>query len=174
MRDYRVGKGNTMLRTLAIVLFTAFTTPAFAGPGTDLGHDAAVLRDEAQARADALAASPAAPAPEFDSADAFVTGVDEFAAAAAILSRDIEQAGGPQDLRCIFRGMSADASARLDHFSEAQTRADLARVYLEYVYLFGQAAEIAPEADAELPRVEPDPGFTCPASPTPFAGTDDS
>ncbi|MEN0652773.1 MULTISPECIES: hypothetical protein [Hyphobacterium] len=155
-----------MFRTLVIALFAVSAAPAFAGPGADLGEEAAALRDEAQSRADALAAAPAAPAGPAD--DAFVVRVEEFAAAAAILSRRIEDADGPQDLRCIFRGMSADAGARLDDFAEAETQADTARVYLEYVYLFNQAAEIAPEADADLPRVEPDPGFACPASRDPL------
>ena len=64
--------------------------------------------------------------------------------------------------------MSADAGARLDDFAEAETQADTARVYLEYVYLFNQAAEIAPEADADLPQVEPDVGFSCPARRNPL------
>lgn len=155
-----------MLRSLVIALFALSTAPAFAGPGADLGAEAAALRDEAQARADALAAAPAAPAVDAD--ETFVVRVEEFSAAAAMLSRRIEDANGPQDLRCIFRGMSADAGARLDDFAEAQTQADTARVYLEYVYLFNQAAEIAPEADADLPQVEPDPGFACPASRSPL------
>lgn len=161
-----------MLRTLVLALFAAASAPAFAGPGTELGAEAEVLRDEAQARADALAQAPAAPAQELDMADPFLTGVDEFAAATAMLSRRIEDAGGPQDLRCIFRGMSADAAVRLDDFAAAETQADMARVYLEYVYLFNQAAEIAPEADDDLPREEPDPGFVCPASRHPFGQTD--
>ncbi|MCF8880561.1 hypothetical protein L5876_12110 [Hyphobacterium sp. SN044] len=155
-----------MFRPLIIALFAVSAAPAFAGPGADLGTEAAELRDEAQARADALAASPAAPAEAVD--ESFVVRVEEFSAAAAMLSRRIEDANGPQDLRCIFRGMSADAGARLDDFAEAETQADTARVYLEYVYLFNQAAEIAPEADAELPRIEPDPGFACPASRDPL------
>lgn len=159
-----------MLRLFAIALFAATAAPAaFAGPGSELGEVAAELRDEAQARADALSAAPAAPAPEMDSADPFLTGVDEFAAGAALLSRRIEEGGGPQDLRCIFRGMSADAAERMAHFETAETQADLARTYLEYVYLMNQAAEIAPEADTELPQVEPDPGFTCPARRDPLA-----
>lgn len=155
-----------MFRPLVIALFAVSAAPAFAGPGADLGAEAAALRDEAQARADALVAAPAAPAEAVD--EEFTVRVEEFSAAAAILSRRIEDANGPQDLRCIFRGMSADAGARLDDFAEAETQADTARVYLEYVYLFNQAAEIAPEADADLPQVEPDPGFSCPASRNPL------
>lgn len=156
-----------MLRSLVIALFTLSSAPAFAGPGTELGEEAAALRDEAQTRADELAAAPAAPAGEVD--EDFVVRVEEFAAAAAILSRRIEESDGPQDLRCIFRGMSADAGARLEDFAAAETQADTARIYLEYVYLFNQAAVIAPDADADLPQAEPDPGFTCPASRDPFA-----
>lgn len=156
-----------MLRSLVIALFAVSAAPAIAGPGTDLGLEAAALRDAAQAQADALAAAPAAPA-EAPGED-FVVRVEEFAAAAAMLSRHIEEADGPQDLRCIFRGMSADAGARLSDFDAAETQADTARVYLEYVYLFNQAAVIAPEVDAEIPQAEPDPGFVCPASRDPFA-----
>lgn len=156
-----------MFRPLVIALFAVSAAPAFAGPGADLGEEAAALRDEAQARADALASAPAAPAEPVD--DDFAVRVEEFAAAAALLSRRIGDANGPQDLQCIFRGMSADAGARLDDFAEAETQADTARVYLQYVYLLNQAAEIAPEADADLPQVEPDPGFACPASRNPLA-----
>ena len=109
---------------------------------------AEALRDEASVRADALKAAPAAPAPPLAPGDAFVADVERFALEAMRLSRAIEAAGGAADLKCIFRGMSRDASARLETLGAAETRAALSRAYLAYAALFEDAAIIAADPDA--------------------------
>ncbi|MEO1039290.1 MAG: hypothetical protein AAFX09_07065 [Pseudomonadota bacterium] len=117
------------------------------------------LRVSALQRADALRVGPTAPAVELTPTDGFVVQAEDFSLQALQLSRSIEAANGPADLRCIFRGMSADAGAQLDTLFNAQTRADQARVYLAMASLFEDAERIAadPEAGVEAPA-------SCPAS----------
>lgn len=135
---------RTLLSLIATLVITA---PVFAGPGHDLAASAELLRVEAQARADTFASMPGATLDPIASDDAFLIEVADFAIASARLSLDVENAGGPQDLRCIFRGMAGDAEARMVDLETEQSGADLARVYREYVRLFTQASQIGPLAD---------------------------
>ena len=48
------------------------------------------------------------------------------------LSRAIQQADGPHDLQCIFRGMSDDASERLDALNLADSSGEQARIYADF------------------------------------------
>ena len=138
-----------MIRLL-LSLFALVTLGAAAAAqdAAELAGLAEALKAEAAARADALKSAPAAPAPSPDPGDGFVTDVERFALGAMRLSRAIKAQGGPADLKCIFRGMSRDASARLETLDEAETRADLSRAYTAYAALFEDAAIIAADPDA--------------------------
>lgn len=154
-----------MRTSLAVFAAVMLAAPAFAGPGSDLAETAARLRAEAQSRVETYTAMPAASIPPISDDDPFLTDINDFVAASARLSYRIEASGGPQDLRCIFRGMSGDAEARVPDLESSHSGADLARIYRDYVYLFAQAEEIAPLADD--PDVEEADGVppSCPAEP---------
>ncbi|MEE2565935.1 hypothetical protein [Hyphobacterium marinum] len=136
------------MRNLLVALTAvSMTAPAFAGPGSELAETAGRLRSEAESRAETYTAMPGASIPPIGQDDPFLTDVSEFATASAMLSHRIEASGGPQDLRCIFRGMSGDAQDRIADLETSHSGAELARIYRDYVYLFAQAEEIAPLAD---------------------------
>lgn len=153
------------------ILMTACLTlglvsaPAPAGPGEDFAEFATSLRSQAESRARRAAANPAAPPTRLDIEDPFFFELEQFSVDALRLSRAIDQAGGPVDLRCIFRGMSSDAAARLDALNGADSRGDQARVYRAIADLMRDAAEIAPAVDneADLPDGITPPAY-CPAS----------
>jgi hypothetical protein len=135
-----------------IASIMCLSAPANAGPGADFAEFAETLRTEASVRADWSASRPAAPASPLDIEDPFMFELEQFSADAMRLSRAIDDAGGPMDLRCIFRGMSNDAASRLEALNEAETAADQARIYRAIVNLMRDAVEIAPVVDhSDLP-----------------------
>lgn len=150
-----------MRRLVLAVLSAAFlAAPALAGPGTDLAGFADDLQAEARARAADAASRPAAPASPLDIEDPFYFELEQFSADAMRLARAIEDNDGPLDLRCIFRGISADASDRLEALNTAETAADQARIYRAIADLMRDAVEIAPVVDhSNLPD-----GYAAPAS----------
>tara|TARA_R110002073_G_scaffold1785_4_gene12814 strand:- start:511 stop:981 length:471 start_codon:yes stop_codon:yes gene_type:complete len=150
------------LPALAAALF--ISSAALAGPGADLADAARSIADQAQARAEFATGRPAAPAAEIELGDPLQYELDQFSADAMRLSRAIDAAGGPIDLRCIFRGMSGDAASRLEALNAATTAADQARIYHEISALMHDAAEIAPAADGEDLPVSSGPPGTCPAA----------
>ena len=135
--------------------------PVLAGPGGDLADFAGSIQGQAESRARQAAANPAAPASPIDIEDPFYFELEQFSVDALRLSRAIDTAGGPADLRCIFRGMSADAGQRLDALNTAETSADQARVYRAIAALMQDAVNIAPAVDDEDALPE---GFAPPAS----------
>ncbi len=110
---------------------------------------AAPIAEEAERRAEALRHNPAAPGAPFAADDPLLTELDEFALAARTLSRAIEANGGPEDLKCIFLGMSRDAPARIAQIEAAASRADQSRAYAEIARLARQAERIAADPDAQ-------------------------
>lgn len=150
------------LSALAGLVFAS--SAALAGPGSNLADAARHIADQAQQRADFAAERPGAPAAMIELDDPLQFDLDQFSADAMRLSRAIDEAGGPIDLRCIFRGMSGDAASRLEALNAAATAAEQARIYREISALMHDAAEIAPAADGEeLPATLGPPG-TCPAA----------
>ncbi len=138
---------------LSIAAVISFSASAFAGPGADFSDFAADLREQADERAVIAASTPAAPAQPLDIEDPFFFELEQFSVDAMRLSRAIAQADGPQDLQCIFRGMSEDAADRLEALNDADSSADQARIYRNLSALLRDAEEIAPavdEADMEL------------------------
>lgn len=151
-----------MLRQIAAALLFAAAASvtasgaASAGPGSDFAEFAQRLRGEATARSQAAAARPAAPAEPLDIEDPFGFELEQFSVEALILSRRIDAAGGPVDLRCIFRGMSQDAGNRIEALNTAETAAEQAHIYAGLADLMRDAAEIAPavDSDADLEGIE--------------------
>ncbi|MGX6646883.1 hypothetical protein ACWCOP_02935 [Maricaulaceae bacterium MS644] len=138
-----------MIRTALCVLMLAcaFTAPSLADAARVEALSARIA-PEAELRADLYKSAPAAPADAPAPGDALLADLTDFALAARALSQEIEESGGPQDLRCIFRGMSGDVTDRITALDAAQTRADLSRAYTEIARLAGQAQRIA--SDPEL------------------------
>jgi len=147
-----------MMRTLLMAALAAagLTATAQAGPGADLAEFAERLGAQAEARSQAAAQRPAAPARPLDIEDPFAFELEQFSVEALMLSRRIDAAGGPVDLRCIFRGMSADAGARMEALNDAETAAQQAHIYAGLADLMRDASEIAPavDSDADLSGVE--------------------
>jgi len=134
---------------LAFGLALITTVPALADADRVV-RLAGSIAMEAERRAEALRHNPAAPAIAFEIGDPLLTELDEFALAALTLSRAIEADGGPEDLKCIFLGMSRDAPARIAEVEAAETRADQSRAYAEIARLTRQAERIAAEPEAQV------------------------
>ena len=133
-----------------VVVFVAFLLghgPVLAGPGADFAECANDLRGEAQIRASDAASRPAAPADRIDIEDPFYFELEQFSVDAMRLSRALGDTGGPEDLQCIFRGMSRDMEARLGALNEADSAGEQARIYRAIADLMRDASEIAPAAD---------------------------
>lgn len=133
--------------------------------GAEFAAHAAELQTWVQARAATARAHPAQTAPEFTSDDPLHGGLNELSALAMQLSLSMERRSGPEDLRCIYRGMAQDALDQRQALSDAEIRADRLQVYTDLAYLLEHAAEIGPmadEADIE-PFTGVDPG--CPSGP---------
>jgi len=145
-----------------VIIASAFSVQTAPDISADLVALSQRLHIQAQARAQDMAHSPAAPVAALPPEDGFLTDLNEFALEAYRLSRAVEDSGGPTDLRCIFRGMSEDAEHRAMLLSEPASRADHARAYLEIARLTGQAAEIAATPDAQAAALS----SSCPAQPT--------
>jgi hypothetical protein len=137
-----------MIRTAfcALMLACALTAPGLADAAR-VEALATRIAPEAERRADVYKSAPAAPADAPSPGDALLADLTDFALAARALSQEIEASGGPQDLRCIFRGMSGDVTDRITALDAAQTRADLSRAYTEIARLAGQAQRIASDPD---------------------------
>lgn len=72
--------------------------------------------------------------------------LQRFGLAASRLSTEINQRGGPTDLRCIFRGMADETSKQLAAVASAKSNADQARAYARLTHMLEDAVEIAPAA----------------------------
>lgn len=70
--------------------------------------------------------------------------LQRFGLAASRLSTEIDQRGGPTDLRCIFRGMADETGKQLASASAAKTNADQAKALARLTHILKDAAEIAP------------------------------
>lgn len=77
-------------------------------------------------------------------APALSTELQRFGLAASRLSIEIDQRGGPADLRCIFRGMAAETDKQLAAANAATTGAAQAKALARLTHMLKDAAEIAP------------------------------
>lgn len=70
--------------------------------------------------------------------------LQRFSLAASRLSSEIDQRGGPSDLRCIFRGMAEETGKQLNAANAAATGADQAKALGRLTHMLKDAVEIAP------------------------------
>ena len=70
--------------------------------------------------------------------------LQRFGLAASRLSVEIDQRGGPTDLRCIFRGMAEETDKQLTAASGATNGAVQAQAYARLTHMLKDAVEIAP------------------------------
>lgn len=150
-----------MIRTLlaALLLTLISAASAAAEDAARLQTLSDELRGVALERAQSLSGTAGAASAPVEAHDPFATGVQDFATRSIALSRHIEAVGGPQDLKCIFRGMSEDALARLGDLSEPARNAERARTYRAFAALFEDAAFMAGDTQTQALAALP-----CPAS----------
>ena len=139
---------------LAAALVLSATSQAFAD-AERVERLASAIAQEAVVRAHALERAPAAPAFAPPPGDSLLANMQDFALAALALSDDIEARGGPQDLRCIFRGMGGDVEARIETLLASQSRADQSRAYRDIEALARQAERIAADPQARTDGLTP-------------------
>jgi len=149
----------------ALAALTLSSSATATGPGSDFAAFAAAIGATARERSRDAASRPAAPATHLDIEDPLSFELEQFSVEALLMSRRIDEAGGPIDLRCIFRGMSADAAARLDALNAAETAAQQAHIYADLAALMSDAAEIAPAVDTDTDLTTVDLPASCPALP---------
>lgn len=104
---------------------------------------------QSAARRAALPATPLDPA--------LVSGLEQFALDASLLSRDAD-AAGVTDLRCIFRGMTEETGVQLEAAGRARTGTEQAAALARLVHMLKDAAEIAPAADGAITPANRPPG----------------
>lgn len=74
--------------------------------------------------------------------------LQRFGLAASRLSNEIEERGGPTDLRCIFRGMAEETDKQLTAANASSTGADQAQALARLTHMLKDAVEIAPAVGA--------------------------
>ena len=133
-----------MKRILAAVAFGLLCTlPAAADTlAGQVQAEAARLLTQVKAAEAASKAKPSARPARLS--PALVSDLQRFALAASRLSVEIDQRGGPADLRCIFRGMAAEADAQLSAASSAATGAVQAKALSRINHMLSDAVLIAP------------------------------
>jgi len=130
-----------LLAILAIALSTI--APAYADTLADqVKAEAQRLLAQVTAAESAAKARPGAKAPVVTLA--LVTDLQRFSLAASRLSIEIDQRGGPTDLRCIFRGMAEETGKQLDAATKATTGGEQAKAYARLTHMLKDAVEIAP------------------------------
>ncbi len=136
-------------------------------PGADFAAHAAQLQTHVQERLDTARRLPAQTAPDLDDNDTIMSGLAQLSRQAMGLSLAMEQRDGPEDLRCIYRGMAQDALDQRRALTGAEIRADRITVYSDIQYLLRHANDMGAFADqAEIePFTGVDPG--CPRGPLP-------
>jgi hypothetical protein len=80
-------------------------------------------------------------------APALVADLQRFGMAASRLSIQIDSAGGPADLRCIFRGMAGETDKQLNAAAEAANGTAQAAALSRLGHLLSDAALIAPAVE---------------------------
>lgn len=135
--------------SIALALLTAL--PASADTLADqVRTEAARLLAQVNAANNAAKARPAEkPQPV---APALSADLQRFGLAASRLSVEIDQRGGPTDLRCIFRGMSEETDKQLAAAAGARTGADQAQAYARLTHMLKDAVDIAPAVGSLPPK----------------------
>lgn len=133
------------MKRLAILLSLALLAVAPAKADTLAAQVAAeakrLLSQVSTAQSSASARPGAKPQPI---APALSADLQRFGLAAGRLSSEIDQRGGPADLRCIFRGMAQETDKQLTAANTAATGAEQSRALARLTHMLKDAVEIAP------------------------------
>ena len=133
------------MKRLAILLSLALlaVAPAKADTlATQVGAEAKRLLTQVSTAQSSAAARPGAkPQPI---APTLSADLQRFGLAASRLSSEIDQRGGPADLRCIFRGMAQETDKQLAAANTAATGAEQSRALARLTHMLKDAVEIAP------------------------------
>lgn len=123
------------------------------------------LQIEAERQRQVALAAPASSRSSSPEETAFLSQLSSFADQAMALSVAIDERQGPEDLRCIFRGMAIDALEQHEFLGRAELNAGTVRILERLEYLFEHAAQIGPIADQA--DIEPFTGVApdCPRGP---------
>ncbi len=133
-----------MKRTLAVMaLAVGLALPALAQtlPEQVKSEASRLLVEVNSAQTAAKAKVGLKPAPLTPS---LVGDLQRFGLATSRLSLEIDQRGGPTDLRCIFRGMAEETDAQLKIASAASTGTTQAAALSRLSHMLKDAVEIAP------------------------------
>ena len=133
------------MKRLAIVISAALLMcfPARADTlAEQVATEAKRLLAQVSAAQNAASARPAAKAQSVSAS--LAADLQRFGLAASRLSTEINQRGGPTDLRCIFRGMADETSKQLAVATSAKSSADRAKAYARLTHMLKDAVEIAP------------------------------
>jgi hypothetical protein len=151
------------LPLLSALLIALTVTQAM--PGAEFAAHATQLQTPVQDRLEIARRLPAQSAPVLAGNDIVMLGLSELSRKAMRLSLSMELRNGPEDLRCIYRGMAQDALDHRNALPAAELRADRIIIYTDILYLLDHAAEMGRFADID--EIEPftgvDPG--CPRGP---------
>ena len=133
------------MKRLAILLSLALLAVAPARADTlaaQVAAEAKRLLAQVSAAQSSVAARPGAK-PKPITPD-LSTELQRFGLAASRLYSEIDERGGPADLRCIFRGMAEETDKQLAAANTAKTGADQAKALGRITHMLKDAVEIAP------------------------------
>ena len=83
--------------------------------------------------------------------DTLTGDLQRFGLSASRLSIEIDQRGGPTDLRCIFRGMAEETDNQIKAASASATNADQSKALGRLSHMLKDAVEIAPAVGNAAP-----------------------
>jgi len=144
------------IAAISVVIALSAAPAAHAAPNLDTAYRAMIQAGQALGEAREAYQSGAA------GLDGLLAELERFGAAAQTASQAMDAHDGPADLRCIYRGMAADAADQRDRLARGEADAALETL----AYLAEDAVLVTPEAAAE----EDDPyaalggEMTCPAA----------
>jgi len=152
--------------TLLFWLALLAATPANADPlAVQVAAEAKrLLAQVSSAQVSATARPGATPTPI---GPALSSDLQRFGLATSRLSSEIDQRGGPADLRCIFRGMADETGKQLTAANAAATGAEQAKALGRLVHMLKDAVEIAPAVGGNATAASSSRVATsqCPAAP---------
>jgi hypothetical protein len=145
------GQSARMKRILAAMALAALlVAPAEADTlAQQVQAEAARLLGQVSSLEKAARAKPGAKAVAL--VPALQSDLQRFGLAASRLSTEIDAAGGPADLRCIFRGMAEETGKQLVVASGAATNGDQAKALARLSHMLSDAVEIAPAVGSGKP-----------------------
>lgn len=95
---------------------------------------------------------------------ALVADLQRFGLVASRLSTEIDNAGGPADLRCIFRGMAGETDKQLKAAAEAANGTAQAAALSRLSHMLGDAVLIAPAVEGGPRPARVNAMAQCPAA----------